>query len=175
MQICGLCCGYFRKSLMSQTSVFLLFGKSKQFSPQKFSPPFGRRFWPKYTIFRWIFTIKSSFLLARKFWCFPIFYWKFLQFSYDFDKIFSIWLREFSEIETILKIVSIFSKIKNTGVTGQALSGVGSVLPFLFVAACEISRSIKVGWGSVHSLQKSYQIKFVSFCDLLEGSRQFSQ
>ena len=32
--------------------------------PQKISPPFGRRFLPKYTVFRWIFTIKSSFSLV---------------------------------------------------------------------------------------------------------------
>ena len=43
---------YFTTDCIESSVYFLLFGKSKQFSPQIFSPPFGRRFWPKWRIFR---------------------------------------------------------------------------------------------------------------------------
>ena len=55
---------------------------------------------------------------ARKFWCFPLFYWKNLRFSSDFanifSEIFSICNSRFSRIGKILKILPILSE-KNTG------------------------------------------------------------
>ena len=102
-----------------QNSVFFTFRKIGKIFTSKIFAALRAAILTKIDDFSRVFTTKSYLLhasppQARKFWCFPLFYWKNLRFSSDFanifSEIFSICNSRFSRIGKILKILPIFGK-----------------------------------------------------------------